>query len=152
MSARVVHDADELASLVGEEIGVSDWLEMTQHRIDTFADATRDHQWIHVDPERAATGPYGASIAHGYLTLSLLPSFGFDVYALDFGSAKVNYGVETVRFPNAVRVGTRVRGRVLVESVDTVAKGIELKTRFTVEIEGETRPACVATQITLIVP
>ena len=147
---REVEDLEALRALVGTEAGVSEWLEVTQDRIDMFADATRDHQWIHVDPVRAAAGPYGATVAHGYLTLSLLPSFAQEIWSLAFGGARLNYGLERVRFPSPVRVGARIRDRVSVESVTGVESGVRLVVRHTVEIDGSDRPACVATQVTLI--
>lgn len=147
---RRIADLEALRALVGAEVGVSGWLLITQDRIDTFADATRDHQWIHVDPARAAEGPYAATVAHGYLTLSLLPSFAAEIWTPAFGGARLNYGLERVRFPSPVPVGSRIRDRVAVESVEDVASGVRVALRHTVEIEGGARPACVATQITLI--
>lgn len=147
---REVGDLESLRALVGTEAGVSGWLEVTQERVDTFADATRDHQWLHVDPVRAAQGPFGTTVAHGYLTLSLLPSFTQEIWSLGFGGARVNYGLERVRFPSPVRVGARIRDRAHVESVTDVEAGVRLAVRHTVEIDGSDRPACVATQLTLI--
>lgn len=147
---REVGGLESLRALVGTEAGVSGWLEVTQERVDTFADATRDHQWLHVDPVRAAEGPYGTTVAHGYLTLSLLPSFTQEIWSLGFGGARVNYGLERVRFPSPVRVGARIRDRAYVESVTDVESGVRLAVRHTVEIDGSDRPACVATQLTLI--
>ena len=147
---REVGDLESLRALVGTEAGVSGWLEVTQERVDTFADATRDHQWLHVDPVRAAQGPFGTTVAHGYLTLSLLPSFTQEIWSLGFGGARVNYGLERVRFPSPVRVGARIRDRAHVESVTDVESGVRLAVRHTVEIDGSDRPACVATQLTLI--
>ena len=139
-----VNGLNEVKALAGRDLGASDWLEITQERIDTFADATGDHQWIHVDPERAAAGPFGATIAHGYLTLSLvIPLFGnlLKVEGIRMG---VNYGLEKVRFPNPVRVGSRVRLAATVAEVTEVAGGVQMTCDFTVEIDGETKPACVA--------
>src|SRR5688572_6157270 len=114
---------DELTAAVGEELGTSDWVEITQDRVDAFADATGDHQWIHVDVERAKAGPFGGTIAHGYLTLSLVPWLGSQVFALETPGAKLNYGVNKVRFPSPVRVGSRVRARVSVAEVVDIPAG-----------------------------
>ncbi len=134
-----------LRALAGSDLGASEWLEMTQERINTFADATGDRQWIHVDPERAKQGPFGGPIAHGYLTLSLvIPMF---VELLDIQGVKmsVNYGMEKVRFPSPVPVGSMIRLKVVVDSVEDVAgNGVQMAMDFTVEIEGSVKPACVA--------
>jgi acyl dehydratase len=135
---------DELTGLVGKEVGVSDWLDITQERVDTFADATDDHQWIHVDPERAAAGPFGATIAHGYLTLSLvIPLFGQVLTVTDSG-LQVNYGLNKVRFPAPVPVGSKIRLRAVLAASQPVANGLQLSLDFTVEIQGASKPACVA--------
>ena len=138
-------EAAQFEDLVGTEIGVSDWMEMTQDRVDSFADATGDHQWIHVDQEKAAAGPFGTTIAHGYLTLSLTVDMSHEV-ELDVGEPKmaINYGLEKVRFPAPVPVGSRVRGRVGLVSVADVAGGIQVNRRVTVEVEGTEKPAMVA--------
>jgi acyl dehydratase len=142
-----VNGADEIKALAGRDLGASDWLEVTQERIDTFADATGDHQWIHVDAARAAAGPFGTTIAHGYLTLSLvIPLFG-SLLKIDGVKMGVNYGLEKVRFPNPVRVGSRIRLAATVASVDEVAGGLQLTCDFTVQIEGQEKPACVARTI-----
>ena len=135
----------ELKTMVGEDLGHSSWLEITQERIDAFAEATGDHQWIHVDPERAAQGPFGATIAHGYLTLSLvIPLFG-EMLKVEGTRMGINYGLEKVRFPHPVKVGSRIRLGARVVGVDEVpGDGVQLTLDFTVEIEGETKPACVA--------
>jgi acyl dehydratase len=140
-----VSGLDELRALAGEDLGHSSWLEITQDRIDAFADATGDHQWIHVDAERAAGGPFGATVAHGYLTLSLvIPLFG-ELLAVRGTRMGINYGLEKVRFPNPVRVGSRIRLGARVVTVDEVpGGGVQMTLDFTVEIEGETKPACVA--------
>ena len=135
----------EVSELVGRELGPTDWVEITQERIDAFAAATDDHQWIHVDPERAADGPFGSTIAHGYLTLSLLPRFLAG--ALDLGATyrlTVNYGLNRVRFPAPVPVGSRVRARFAVRSVDEVPGGRQLVVEATVERDGGEKPVCVA--------
>jgi acyl dehydratase len=130
---------------VGDEHGPSDWLEVTQERIDQFAEATGDHQWIHVDPERAAQGPFGSTIAHGFLTLSLIVKFQFEVRP-DDGEFRmgINYGVNRVRFPAPVPVGSRIRGRFKVLEVTEVEGGIQVVTEGTIEREGGDKPVCVA--------
>lgn len=139
---------DELKALAGRDLGHSGWLEITQQRVDTFAEATGDHQWIHVDQQRAAAGPFGATIAHGYLTLSLvIPLFSelLEVRGIKMG---VNYGLEKVRFPAPVRVGAKIRlAAVVVEVVDVPGNGVQLTLDFTVEIDGSPKPACVARPI-----
>jgi acyl dehydratase len=135
---------DGLSGLVGTELGVSEWLEVTQKRVDTFADATDDHQWIHVDPVRAAAGPFGAPIAHGYLTLSLLVPLISDVLTVTDASLTVNYGLEKVRFPAPVPVGSRIRLRAVLSAADPASGGIQATVQCTVEIDGGSKPACVA--------
>ena len=138
-----------LASLVGQEVGVSDWLEITQERVNQFADATSDHQWIHVDVERA-TREIGGPIAHGFLTLSLIPFLAHGLLAVSGITRGINYGSDKVRFTNMVRVGKRVRLRQSLIGVEPKAGGVQLKSLCTVEIEGEDRPACVAETIGLL--
>jgi acyl dehydratase len=149
---RILDDIDALAGMAGEELGLSDWLEIDQGRVDRFADATGDHQWIHVDRERASTGPFGGTIAHGYLTLSLLPMLSSQVFILETPGAKLNYGVNKVRFPHPVRVGSRIRDRVSMGAVTDVAAGKQLMLRHVIEIEGEDKPACVAEAVVLLLP
>jgi acyl dehydratase len=135
----------DVHALVGRELGPTDWVTLTQERIDAFAAATDDHQWIHVDRERAAAGPFGTTIAHGYLTLSLLPAFLSGV--LDVGSSyrlTVNYGLNRVRFPAPVPVGSRLRSRFRVLAVEAVPGGEQLVVEATVEREGGEKPVCVA--------
>lgn len=134
---------DELAGEIGRPLGSSAWLTIEQERVDAFAGATGDHQWIHVDPERAAAGPFGAPVAHGYLTLSLLPVLVKQVFTVQARMA-VNYGLNRVRFPAPVRVGSRVRATSTVRAAQEVAGGIQVVTATTIEIEGGTKPACVA--------
>ena len=134
----------ELQPLVGQEIGVSDWIGIDQARIDRFADATGDHQWIHVDPARAAAGPFGATIAHGFLTLSLLPAMGMAAFAIDGLRISVNYGLDRVRFPAPVRAGSRLRGRFVLREYQPIEGGAQLVVECTMEIEGGAKPACVA--------
>jgi len=136
--------AEEFKAAVGRSYGPTDWLEIEQSRIDQFADATGDHQWIHVDPDRAKAGPFGGTIAHGYLTLSLVNHFLpllIQAVGMKMG---VNYGCDRVRFPSAVRSGTRVRGRAEILGTEDVAGGVQVKIRVTVEGEGSDKPACVA--------
>ncbi|GAA1119086.1 MaoC family dehydratase [Nocardiopsis composta] len=150
---RTFADANELAAAQGEELGRTDWLTITQDRIDAFADATGDHQWIHVDRERAASGPFGTTIAHGYLSLSLLAYFGPQVFTLEKApSMGINYGLNKVRFLQPVTEGSRVRDAVrLVEAKET-GKGLLFTMAHTVEIEGAERPALVAESLSLMVP
>jgi acyl dehydratase len=147
---RVLDSLDELAGLTGEPLGTSDWLEIDQDRVDRFADATGDHQWIHVDVERAANGPFGGTIAHGYLTLSLIPFLGAQVFSLETPGAKLNYGVNKVRFPSPVRVGSRIRSHVAMGEVTDLPAGKQLTVQHTVEIEGQDKPACVAETVVLL--
>ncbi|MFP5253186.1 MAG: MaoC family dehydratase [Actinomycetes bacterium] len=143
---------EELAAATGEELGTSDWLEITQERVDAFADATGDHQWIHVDVERAKDGPFGGTIAHGYLTLSLVPFLGSQVFGLETPGAKLNYGVNKVRFPHPLRVGKRVRSHVGIVDVTDLPAGKQMLLKHVVEIEGEDKPACVAETVVLLLP
>jgi acyl dehydratase len=140
----VVHGIDELKGLVGQDLGYSDWLEITQERVNTFADATDDHQWIHVDVARAEEGPFHAPIAHGYLTLSLVIPLFAEVLKVEGTAMGVNYGLDRVRFPNPVPVGSRVRLRGSVVSVDDIEGGAQLAVDLTIEIDGVAKPACVA--------
>lgn len=142
---RVFTSAEELTAAVGEQLGASDWLEVDQKRIDLFAEATGDHQWIHVDPERAASGPFGSTIAHGYLTLSLLPGLVPQVLRVDGARMGVNYGVNKVRFPAPVPVGSRVRARAQLTDVTPVGEdAVQVTAKVTVEREGGEKPVCVA--------
>lgn len=135
---------DEFKAAAGEELGTSSWIEVTQERVNLFADATGDHQWIHIDPEMAAKGPFGGTIAHGYLTLSLLPVIAEECYSVGNIVMGVNYGTNKVRFPHPVPVGSRVRGTAtLVETTD-IAIGTQATIKFVVEIDGVDKPACVA--------
>ncbi|HEY1135811.1 MAG TPA: MaoC family dehydratase [Nocardioides sp.] len=147
---RTFTSLEEVAAAAGEELGVSDWVEIDQQRVDTFAEATGDHQWIHVDAERAAAGPFGGTIAHGYLTLSLVPWLGSLVFAFDTPGAKLNYGVNKVRFPQPLLVGRRVRVRVALGEVADLPSGKQVHLGYTVEIEGEAKPACVAETVVLL--
>jgi acyl dehydratase len=141
---RVFNGVDELRAAVGSHIGVSDWITIDQSQIDTFADATHDHQWIHVDVERAKEGPFNGTIAHGFLTLSLLPVLVSQVYRIEGVKMGVNYGLNRVRFTAPVPVGSKVRASVELVDVTDVDGGIQLTTKVTVELEGSQRPALVA--------
>jgi acyl dehydratase len=133
---------------VGRDLGATDWLAIDQARIDRFAEATGDHQWIHVDPERAAAGPFGACVAHGYLTLSLANLFLPQLLHYERLKMGVNYGCERVRFPSPVRVGARVRGRGGVVAAEALAgDGVQVTVRITVEVEGQAKPGCVVDTI-----
>ncbi|MEE1929232.1 MaoC family dehydratase [Streptomyces sp. TRM 70351] len=145
--SRVFGSVEELRAAVGEELGPSDWLEVDQKRIDLFADATGDHQWIHTDPARAAGGPFGTTIAHGYLTLSLLPALVPQVLRVEGVRMGVNYGVNKVRFPAPVPVGSRLRARVRVAEVAEAGGGVQLTAQVTVEREGGDKPVCVAESV-----
>ena len=135
---------DQLRASVGAELGVSDWLLIDQDRIDKFAEATGDLQWIHTDPERAKEGPFGTTIAHGYLTLSLLPVLASGLVEVEGVQMSVNYGVNKVRFPAPVPVGSRVRARSELIELTDVTGGVQLVTRVTIEREGGEKPVCVA--------
>lgn len=141
----------EIQTLVGQEIGVSDWLEITQDRVNRFADATGDHQWIHVDVERA-TKELGAPIAHGYLVVSLIPFLNKNIAAFTGVSRGINYGSNKVRFTNMVPVGSRIRLRSKMLSCEPRGGGFQIVNEFTIELEGEERPACVAEVVSLLYP
>lgn len=135
---------DDLPALAGTDLGWTDWFPIDQQRVDTFADATDDHQWIHTDPERAKDGPFGGAVAHGYLTLSLTVAFWTDLLDVDGVGAKVNYGLDKVRFVSPVPVGSRVRMQAVVAEVTEVKGGYQLAVDQTIEVEGGSRPAVVA--------
>ena len=141
--ATTIDGIDGLRGALGTHLGYSDWLTIDQERIDTFAEATGDHQWIHVDPEKAAAGPFGATIAHGFLTLSLTNLFLPQIVDVQGFSMGINYGTEKVRFPSPVLVGSRVRGGAELVSIDDVTGGVQTTMRVTVEIEGGSKPGCV---------
>jgi acyl dehydratase len=142
------NSAAELKAAVGKHLGHSDWLRIDQQRIDGFADATGDHQWIHVDPERARSGPFGCTIAHGYLTLSITNCFLPDLVRVPGAKLGINYGANKLRFPAPVKVGSRVRCAAEVLEASDVPGGVQVVTRLTVEIEGSEKPACVVESIT----
>ncbi|MGI9052052.1 MAG: MaoC family dehydratase [Ilumatobacteraceae bacterium] len=144
MAARTINGTDELRALVGEHLGYSDWVEITQERINQFADATGDHQWIHVDVERAKAGPFGAPIAHGYLTLSTGPMLAPQIYTVTGFSMGVNYGADKIRFPAPVPVGSKLRLGATLLDVSDVSGGVQMKMEFTFEVEGAAKPSCVA--------
>jgi acyl dehydratase len=134
---------EELSSRVGEEVGVGEWVQISQDRINGFADATGDHQWIHVDEEKAKAGPFGSTIAHGFLTLSLIPAIAPTVDVPGVRMA-INYGLDRVRFITPMPVGSRVRARSVLRDVSEVPGGVQLKSEVTIELEGGDKPACVA--------
>jgi acyl dehydratase len=140
----IVCSAEELAAAAGRELGATDWLTVEQARIDAFAEATGDRQWIHVDVERARHGPFGATIAHGYLVLSLVSLFLPQLLEVRGATMGINYGCDRIRFPSAVRAGSRIRGRGEIVSAEAVAGGVQVKIRVTVEVEGSDKPGCVA--------
>ncbi|MER7889855.1 MaoC family dehydratase [Micromonospora sp. NPDC094482] len=141
---RTFASIDELAAAVGETVGPGPWQTVDQSRVDLFADATDDHQWIHVDPRRAAAGPFGGTIAHGYLTLSLLPALVGRLYRVEGVGMGVNYGLNRVRFPAPVRVGSAVRASATIAEVSSVDGGVQVVTAVTVESDAGGKPACVA--------
>ena len=138
---------DEFVAAQGAELGPTDWLEVTQDRVNLFADATDDHQWIHIDPERAANGPFGGTIAHGLLTLSLLPHFTHELYTVDNVAMAINYGYNKVRFITPVRVGAKIRARAQIAKVDQLDGAVQATVTVTVEIDGSDKPAAVAESI-----
>ena len=147
---RIFHTIEEIHAAVGEDLGATDWVEVTQAMVSGFADITRDHNWIHVDVDRARASPFGGTIAHGYLTLALLPHFVGQLIQLPPDLVRLNYGLNKVRFPAPVRVGQRVRGRGELLGLPKVSSGYQLLGRFTVEIEEQEKPACVAENIVLL--
>ncbi|MFJ8816420.1 MaoC family dehydratase [Amycolatopsis thermoflava] len=141
----VYRSVEDLEAAVGRELGPTGWFTVDQSRIDGFADDTEDHQWIHVDPERAADGPFGATVAHGFLTLSLVPYFVNRLRRIDGVRMGVNYGLDKVRFPSPVRAGSRIRARTTMTTLDRIGDAaVQLVTRTTIEVEGAVKPACVA--------
>ncbi|MDQ3738238.1 MAG: MaoC family dehydratase [Actinomycetota bacterium] len=144
MAARTINGIAGLKELVGEHLGYSDYVEITQEQVNLFADATGDHQWIHVDVERAKAGPFGGPIAHGYLTLSLGPRLGPQIYTVGGISMGVNYGTEKVRFPSPVPVGSKLRLGATLLDVTDVAGGAQVTMEFVFEVEGAAKPSCVA--------
>ncbi|MFF3919735.1 MaoC family dehydratase [Streptomyces sp. NPDC001852] len=147
---KVFRGFEELRNAVGTHLGYSDWHTVTQQQIDTFADATGDHQWIHVDVEKAAAGPFAGTIAHGYLTLSLVPMLVWQVYRVEGVSMGVNYGANKVRFPSPVPVDSKVRAGVELLSVEPGGSGYRVTTRVTIERQGAGKPACVAETVSVV--
>jgi len=139
-----IKGADELKSRVGDHLGYSDWHEVTQEQVNQFAEATGDHQWIHVDPERAKSGPFGGPIAHGYLTLSMAPGLLHEVLIIEGFSMGVNYGINKLRFPAPVPVGKRLRVGATLKAADDVAGGVQPTLELRFEVEGQEKPACIA--------
>ncbi|WP_174565303.1 MaoC family dehydratase [Rhodococcoides yunnanense] len=150
---RTFTSPEQLKAAVGEDLGTSDWLQITQERVNTFADATGDHQWIHVDVERAKKeSPFGAPVAHGYLSLSLIPLLNQQIYVIENVKLGINYGSDKVRFINPVKVGAHVRLQTTLTSVEEVSGGaLQIVATATLEIEGETKPALVSATITRVV-
>jgi len=141
---------DEVKQHVGKELGVSEWHEVTQERINAFADATGDHQWIHVDPERAKETPFGGTIAHGYYTLGLGPMFSYSMFSVEGFAFGVNYGVNRVRFPAPLPVGSKVRMRATLASVDDVPGGAQISITQTFETDSGDKPVCVAESLSRV--
>ncbi|MGB8995136.1 MAG: MaoC family dehydratase [Pseudonocardiaceae bacterium] len=141
---RVFSGADELLAAAGEQLGTSGWMTIEQQRVNAFADATEDHQWIHIDPQRAAAGPFGTTIAHGFLTLSLLPHLIDQTYRVEGTTMVINYGLNKVRFPAPVPVGSTVRAEVALAEATEVTGGLQLVVRASLQIEGNAKPGCVA--------
>ena len=145
-----MHSFDKLSDLqplVGQQVAESDWITLDQHRIDLFADATGDHQWIHVDPVRAAAGPFGATVAHGFLTLSLLPEMSHTAFEVRDTRMGVNYGLNRVRFPAPVPVGSRLRGHFKLLSYEPIEGGAQVTMEVTMEREGSAKPVCIAESV-----
>ncbi len=145
---KVFTGAGELQAAAGEQLGTSDWMTIDQQRVNAFADATEDHQWIHIDPQRAAAGPFGTTIAHGFLTLSLLPHLINQTYRVEGASMVINYGLNKVRFPAPVPVGSKVQAEVVLAEVAEATGGLQLVLRATLQIESSTKPGCVADWVT----
>ncbi|WP_349829056.1 MaoC family dehydratase [Brevibacterium litoralis] len=148
---RVINGAAELETLVGQELGASEWTQITQEQINLFADATGDHQWIHIDEEKAKAGPFGTTIAHGFLTLSLLPALGAQITDIQGMKMKINYGLNKVRFATPVPAGSKVRVVSTLKEVVRKESGIQVVQTNVIEVEGKDRPACVAEAVTLMV-
>jgi len=149
---RVFDGVAELEEAVGTHLGHSEWHTVNQDQIDAFAAATGDHQWIHIDPAKAAEGPFGSTVAHGFLTLSLLPMLTWQVYKVEGVKMGVNYGADKLRFPSPVPVGSRVRAGVELTSVTPNKLGYQVATRVTIELDGSDKPACVADMLAVVVP
>jgi acyl dehydratase len=150
MAATVINGLEELKSKVGEELGVSDWVEVTQEAIDAFADATGDHQWIHVDPERAKDTPFGGTIAHGLYTLSLGPQLSYSLFEVQGVAFGLNYGYNKVRYPAPLPVGSKVRMRATLTAAEDIPGGLQMTITQTFEREGGDKPVCVAESVSRI--
>ncbi|MGX1856656.1 MaoC family dehydratase [Dietzia sp. NPDC055340] len=150
MALRTFASVAEIHEALGQQIGPTEWFTIDQDRIDSFADATNDHQWIHCDVERSAIGPYGTTIAHGYLTLSLLPALSAELYTIEAGSARINYGSNKVRYPQAVRAGDRIRLIATIKDFRSESENMFLTVSYLVEIDGGDKPALAAETVTLI--
>jgi acyl dehydratase len=147
---RLFENVTELAGMTGQEIGVSGWHTLDQSQIQAFADATLDQQWIHTDPERAAAGPFGTTVAHGYLSLSMLPYLAAQIYRVQGAVMTINYGLNKVRFPAPARVDSRIRDRLTLTSVTDTANGKQLQFRHLIELDGSEKPACIAETVSLL--
>ena len=146
---KIFHSYSEVSACVGQEVVVTEWITITQEQVNLFAQATGDHQWIHVDPERAKAGPFGAPIAHGFLTLSLLPQFFAAAFAIVGARMGVNYGLNRVRFTSPVPVGSRLRARLVLQGAEALSpEGLQMTWLVTLEREGSDKPACVAEFLT----
>ncbi|MEI6446578.1 MAG: MaoC family dehydratase [Actinomycetes bacterium] len=146
----VINGLDDLRARVGQELGTSDWVQITQEDVNKFAEVTGDNQWIHVDPERAAQTPLGGTIVHGYFTLSLLPKFAYETYTMEGISFAMNYGSDKVRFLSPVPTGSKLRCRSELTSIEDRNGGVLMKVTSTIEIEGSEKPACVAETLTIV--
>lgn len=151
MAPRFFAGVDEISAALGTHVGYSQWHPIDQERIDRFAQATDDHQWIHVDPARAAVGPFSSTIAHGYLTLSMVPAMVWETVRIEGLTMEVNYGAERLRFPAPVPVGSRVRAGVQLVSLAAAGEGHRLTSRVTVEREGSDKPVCVVDTVSYLV-
>ncbi|GAB7004734.1 MaoC family dehydratase [Nocardioides sp. AN3] len=152
MPTHIFRSIDEVESAVGQALGTTAWMNVTQAEVDQFADVTGDRQWIHVDIERAALSPFRGTIAHGYLTLAMLPSLAQQIYVFATGSARLNYGLDKVRFPAPMPVGSQLRGTPTITWTRRVQAGTQVGVNWKIEREGGSRPVCIAESITLIVP
>jgi acyl dehydratase len=148
---RTFANLDEFVAVKGESLGFSEWHKITQEQVNAFADATGDHQWIHVDPERAASGPFGGTIAHGYLTVSLLPILSMEIFRIENLTMGINYGLDRVRFPSPVLTGSSIRAEATLTDVKQTQLGSLAHVRMRVEVEGQQKAACVADTLSLFV-
>ncbi|MFT4087060.1 MAG: MaoC family dehydratase [Gordonia sp. (in: high G+C Gram-positive bacteria)] len=149
---RTFSSLDEVRAAIGEELGPSEPFLVDQERVNAFADATGDHQWIHLDVERAKDGPFGTTIAHGFLTLSLIPVFSAQLYALDFGGARVNYGANKIRFPSPVPVDSSLTATATITDVAESPAGATLTVKFVISVVGAAKPSCVAETLVVVTP